>query len=70
MKDQQIEKVKKLKTIYLEYDDGSMIALPEDKTFRVGTAFVKACGVEHIDWHVVKTGRPSLKDKLKKFVQV
>lgn len=68
--DKQIEQVKKLKTIYLEYDDGSMIAVPENKAFQVGTAFVKAIGEEQIDWHVVKTGKPSLKEKLKKFVEV
>ena len=66
----QIEKVKTLKAIYLEYDDGSMIAVPEKKTLTVGAKFMKAVGAEQLEWQVVRTGEDSPLEKVKKFFQL
>lgn len=66
----QIEKIKQLKAVYLEYSDGSVIAVPENQTLTVGTAFVQAVGAKQIEWHVVKTGKPTLREKVQKFFQI
>ena len=66
----QIEKVKKLQAIYLEYSDGSMIAVPENKVLKVGTVFMKAVGKEQLDWEVVRLGKQSVLEKLKKFFTI
>lgn len=63
-------KTTNLKAIYLEYDDGTMIAVPEDKTLKVGTAFMKVVGEEQIAWNVVKTEKESVSSKLKKFFTI
>lgn len=60
----QIEKVKKLKAVYLEYADGSIIAVPENKTLTVGTTFMKAVGKEELEWSVVRDGQLNLREKI------
>ena len=66
----QIEKVKQLRAVFLEYSDGSVIAVPEDKALRVGTAFMRVIGQQELDWQVVKLGQPSSLEKLKKFFAI
>ena len=33
-----------LKSIYLEYEDGTILMVPDDKTMKVGTAFMNFMG--------------------------
>lgn len=66
----QIEKVKKLKTIILMYEDGSGIAVPEDKALSIGTAFMKIAAKEQFDWTVLKPTKESLKERIKKFFMI
>ena len=70
MKKTQIEKIKKLKTIFLEYEDGSIIAVPEEKTLRIGTAFMKVVGKERFHWEVVTPEKTSLIDRVKNFFNI
>lgn len=63
-------KTTNLKAIFLEYDDGTVIAVPEDKTLKVGTAFMKVVGEEEIAWSIVKTEKESVQDKVKKFFTI
>lgn len=63
-------KVKNLRKIILLYDDGSAIALPEDKTLKVGTAFMKVIGTEQINWEILTPEKSSLKEKVKKFFAI
>lgn len=66
----QIEKVKKLKSVYLEYEDGSVISIPENQTLKVGTAFMKTVGKERLDWKVVRLSQPSIAEKIRRFFTI
>lgn len=63
-------KTTNLKAIFLEYEDGTIIAVPEDKTLKVGTAFMKVIGKEQIAWNIVKTEKQNVAAKLKKFFTI
>lgn len=66
----QIEKIKKLKHILLVYEDGATIRVPENKTLKIGTAFMKAIKDEHIEWEVGKLIDFSWIEKVKKFFMI
>jgi hypothetical protein len=66
----KIEKVKKLKAVYLEYEDGSVIAVPEEKSLKVGSAFMRVVGKEHFEWRVISLGKTSLVEKIKHFFDI
>lgn len=66
----QIEKVKHLKAVYLEYTDGSVIAVPENKALEVGTIFMKAVGKQELEWSVVRDGQPTLKEKIERWFKI
>ena len=61
----RIEKVKKLKEIQLHYSDGSIIAVPENKTLSVGAAFIKTLGKGAIDWRIIRGTQPTLSQKIR-----
>ena len=66
----KIEKVKKLKYILLVYEDGRVLKVPEVKTLKVGTAFMKVVSKENIQWEIIKGIESSWTDKIKKFFEI
>lgn len=66
----QIESIKKLKEIQLHYEDGSIISVPEDKTYYVGSMFMKILEKGLIDWKIVKKSDKTLITKIKDFFNI
>lgn len=46
-----------LKSIVLEYEDGTLIKVPETKMLKVGTTFMKLIGTDGIEWEVLTSGK-------------
>lgn len=59
-----------LRKVELHYDDGSIIAVPENKALKVGTAFMSVVSKEQIEWEVVREEKESFFTKMKKFFNI
>ena len=63
-------KPRALKAVHLVYDDGTVLAVPENSALRIGTSFMKLIENEKFEWRVIRVEKESWFEKFFSFFTI